>query len=483
MRRFKIFAGERLRRLRSRHGMRQAALARELGLSPSYLSQIEADERPLPASVIERLAARFGVPESHFADADDAGLASSLREATRDPLFGGLVSAEEAEAAVRAAPGVVHGLLAVYRSYLALEEQHTVLRGRVLDDAPPRNARFPYDEVRDWVQSRRNHFDAIDRAAEALAARLGPGGAAPGETLTRYLRDAHGIAVDTDPTLLSQGTVWRLQRGARRLLLAESASAASRSFWMAHIVGRLEQRAMFEREVRSAGLSSGEARALARISLANYYAGAVLMPYGTFLAAARELRYDIERLQSRFGASFEQVCHRLSTMQRPGRPGVPFYFVKTDIAGNVLKRSSATRFQFARFGGPCPLWNVYRSFAQPGQVLVQVARTPDDVTYLNVARTVGQGGGSYLSRPRSVAVVLGCEAAHAAETVYAAGLDLQSPEKADPIGPGCRACERVECRHRAVPPLGRALDVGTAERGVVPYRIGTAPEEEPSGRP
>lgn len=210
---------------------------------------------------------------------------------------------------------------------------------------------------------------------------------------------------------------------------------------------------------------------MARIGLANYFAGALIMPYTRFLREAQALRYDIQRLQYRFGSSFEQVCHRLSTMQRPELPGIPFFLVKTDIAGNVLKRSSVTRFRFASFGGPCPLWNVYRAFSQPGRLLVQVARTPDQVTYLNIARTVGREGGSYLSRPRNVAIVIGCEVAYAGQTIYSTGLDLHDPAIADPIGPGCRACERTDCRHRAVPPATQALDVGTVERGVVPYRI------------
>jgi predicted transcriptional regulator len=189
------------------------------------------------------------------------------------------------------------------------------------------------------------------------------------------------------------------------------------------------------------------------------------------LSEAQAARYDIERLQSRFGVTFEQICHRLSTLQRPRASGIPFWFLKTDIAGNVLKRSSATRFQFARFGGACPLWNVYHAFAQPARVSVQLARTPDGVTYLSIARTVGPGGNSFLSRPRAVAIGLGCEIDYARQTVYSIGLNLDDPDAADPIGPGCRTCERGDCRHRAVPPLGRSLDVGNAERGVLPYRI------------
>ena len=465
----RLFVGERLRRLREQHGISQAALARSIGLSPSYLSQIECDQRPLPRRVLHRLAAHLGVSASAFEDSETLRLAHDLREATADPLFGdGTVSLAEAEASIQAAPVVAERFLALYRAFQARREQ----AGPAGRDAPQGNgAGSTYEEVRDWVQDHRNHFAGLDRAAEALVEAQGFGRDRLGDDLVRHLRDRHGIAVDMDPALLAQGTVWRLNRAARRLTLAEEASTESRVFWMGHAVAQLEQRHEIGRVLRRTPLSSPEATALARVALANYFAGALMMPYARFLEEARAVRYDVARLQRRFGASFEQVCHRLSTMQRPGMAGLPFFFLKTDIAGNVLKRSSATRFQFARFGGPCPLWNVYGAFARPGETLVQLARTPDDVTYLNIARTVGRGDSAYLSRPRAVAVVLGCEIEYAPLTVYAAGLDLASPAAAVPIGPGCRACERDLCRHRAVPPAGRALDVGSGERGVVPYRI------------
>ncbi len=465
----RLFVGGRLRRLREQHRISQAALARSIGLSPSYLSQIECDQRPLPRRVMHRLAERLGISVSAFEDSETLRLAHDLRQATADPLFGGgIVSLAEAEASIQAAPVVAERFLALYRAFQARREQ----AGPAGRDAPQdHGAGSTYEEVRDWVQDHRNHFAGLDRAAESLVGAQGFSRERLGDDLVRYLRDRHGIIVDTDAALLGTGTVWRLNRATRRLALAEEASTESRVFWMAHAVAQLEQRREIERVLRCTPLSGAEATALARVGLANYFAGALMMPYARFLEEARAVRYDVARLQRRFGASFEQVCHRLSTMQRPGTPGLPFFFLKTDIAGNVLKRSSATRFQFARFGGPCPLWNVYGAFARPGETLVQLARTPDDVTYLNIARTVGRSDSAYLSRPRSVAVVLGCEIEYAPLTVYAAGLDLGSPAAAVPIGPGCRACERALCRHRAVPPVGRALDVGSGERGVVPYRI------------
>ncbi len=460
----KIFAGGRLRLARERAGLKQTDLAKKLGISASYLNQIEADQRPLTLRLMEGAAAALNLRKTYFADGEEARRELQLREDLADPLFRGLRGAQaEVGALVRNAPQLAEAFMALYRAYAAQRES--------LLQTNPLLPRFPYDEVRDWVQSRRNHFETLDRAAEALFEARGFQPLNLREDLRRHLRDRHGIAVAAAPGLLAEGLFWRLNRKAGQLVISADAAPESEIFWLAHVTGQLEQPGLIEAELKRGNFSSAETRGLARMALANYFAGALMLPYGRFLEAARAARYDIQRLQRQFGASFEQVCHRLSTLQRPDMPGIPFYFVKTDIAGNVLKRSSATRFQFAQFGGPCPLWNVYRAFAHPGEVLAQLARTPDDVVYLNIARTVGRGGGAYLARPRAVAVVLGCETAHAAQTVYAAGLDLANPDAADPIGPGCRACERTNCRHRSVPPLGTALDTGTAERGVMPYRL------------
>jgi predicted transcriptional regulator/plasmid maintenance system antidote protein VapI len=459
----KIFAGERLKRAREKAALNQAQLAARLTVSPSYLNQLERDQRPLTAPLLERLSAMLKVPKTYFADTLDAKREVQLREDLADPLFRATPKAQsEIAAVVRAAPHFAEAFMALYKAYTTRAEQGS--NGLSLP-------RFPYDEVRDWVQGRANHFDAIDRAAENLFEdhHFDPHNLR--EDLRRYLKDRHGIGTASDPGLLGAGLFWRLNRPAKRLYLAGDAAPESEMFWLAHVIGQLEHATLIEKEVRRVAFSSDEAVGLARIALANYFAGALILPYRRFHEAARSARYDIQRLQRQFGASFEQICHRLSTLQRPGLPGIPFYFVKTDIAGNILKRASATRFSFAQFGGPCPLWNVYRAFAHPGEILVQLASTPDDVTYLNIARTVGRGGGAYLARPRAVAVVLGCEISYAPQTVYAAGLDLNNPAAPDPIGPGCRACERTTCRHRSVPPMGLALDMGTVERGMVPYRL------------
>ena len=214
------------------------------------------------------------------------------------------------------------------------------------------------------------------------------------------------------------------------------------------------------------------AAGICRIGLANYFAGAAILPYGAFSAAARELRHDLVLLADRFSTSLEQVAHRLSTLQRPGHKGVPFFFVRVDQAGTITKRHSATRLQFARFGGACPLWNVHRAFETPGRFLRQLAETPDGVRYLCLARDVSKPGGSFTAPVRRYAIGLGCEIGHAKELIYADDLDTSKRAAFEPIGISCRICERADCHQRAVPPLERPLTVDLDRRGVLPYRIG-----------
>jgi predicted transcriptional regulator len=194
-----------------------------------------------------------------------------------------------------------------------------------------------------------------------------------------------------------------------------------------------------------------------------------LMPYTAFLAAADDQRHDLERLSDLFDSSIEQVAHRLSTLQRPGAKGVPFFFVRVDQAGTVTKRHSATRLQFARFGGACPLWNVHKAFETPGRFLRQLAETPDGVRYVCLARDVSKSGGAFGAPTRRYAIGLGCEIAHAGKLVYADGLDLRGGF--EPIGISCRICERPDCHQRSVPPLEKRLSVDPDKRGVVPYGI------------
>lgn len=473
----KIFAGSRIRELRRSIKETQKSLAERLGLSASYLNQIENDQRPIPMPLMLKICKMFDVSPAYFGDSDEIRQIQSLREILGDPLFNGApLGPADLQAAVRAAPALAERLVTLYRAYRAAADDGdggAVTEERRLGTAsPPASmAVSPYHAVADWVQRERNYFGAIDRAAERLYESENLFEDILPVTLARYLRDRHGIRVVTESSLDDRALLWRFDRRGHRLLIADGVPAETMTFCMAQLAGRLDYGRLLDQEAARSGLVSPDAREVARAGLSNYFAGALLLPYSRFRRTAREKLYDIDQLQRSFGVSFEQVCHRLSTLQRPGEEGIPFYFIKTDIAGNILKGYSANRFSLPRFGGLCSLWNVFRSFSAPGQLHVQLSQTTDHAVFINVARTVGHAGTSYFDMPRRVAVVLGCSVSHASELVYSAGLDLADRRMIVPIGPGCRACIRTDCRHRAVPAAGFQIDAGGVERGVLPYHM------------
>jgi predicted transcriptional regulator len=263
-----------------------------------------------------------------------------------------------------------------------------------------------------------------------------------------------------------RGASRRYDPATRTLALSELLRRGSRNFQMAYQIGLLTQAPALERMAADPQLTTPESRALARIALANYFAAAVLMPYAPFLEAAREVRHDVQLLGHRFRASFEQICHRLTTLRRPGAEGVPFHLVRVDIAGNLSKRFSASDLRFARFSGACPRWVVFSAFLTPGLVRTQVSQMPDGARHFWVARTLHKEGGGYHARQSVLALALGCDVRHAKEIVYADGVDLDSRRAVVPVGVTCRLCERADCEQRAFPSLQQPLQVHENVRGM-----------------
>ncbi len=468
----KIFVGPKIRQLREAGSLNQGAFAERLGISASYLNQIENNQRPLTAQVMVALAQTFSIDVAAFAQQDDDKVVSSLREALADPVFGGLApNGQDLKTIVANVPWFAHAFLNLHLSFRRTDEKLHALDERyaVNDEDRPHAVLMPYEQVRDFLHYRSNYFEDLDAAAEDLAEQTFGLVAARPDTVANYLFAKHQIRIEFRPVEPNSRFMRQLDRKARVLWLREGIDPSSATFLMAQQIGLLEQGEAIERIVASANFRSEDAAAITRLALANYYAGAVLMPYDRFLEQARKTRYDAERLCFTFGTSFEQVGHRFSTLQKPNAKGVPFYFVRFDRAGNIIKRHSSTRFQFARFGGTCPLWNVHEAFEAAGRTLVQIAEMPDGVRYLCVARAVTKSGGSHLAPSRHYALGIGCEAAHASDVVYGDLVDLKAPPVL--IGVSCRMCERHECPQRAAPPIDRALFVDPDRRDFVPFRF------------
>jgi len=465
--------GVRLRRLREERGLTQVALANALDLSTSYLSQLEKNQRPLSVPVLLRINAVFGVDVQLFSEDEEARLIADLRDTLSDTATGETISVAEVRELAANMPAVGRALLSLHRRYREAAERAQAMAVRLGDDwqatAPPPMA---YEEVRDFFYARHNHIAELDEAAERLHRAAGLSAGTVNAGLTEHLARRHGVRIALGAGDAAAGDALRRYDSASRVLrLASHLRPGQRAFQMATQLALLEMGAELDRLADDAAFSSGEARVLARIGLANYFAGALILPYGDFLQAAEAQRYDIERLGRQFGVGFETICHRLSTLQRPDARGVPFFFIRVDRAGNISKRQSATDFHFSRVGGTCPLWNVYEAFAQPGRILTQLARMPDGRTYLWVARTVARGNGGYGAPSKTFAVGLGCDVRHAPRLIYAKGLDLNDPDAATPIGVGCKVCERPSCPQRAFPPIGRTLAIDEHSSRFAPYPV------------
>ncbi len=441
----KLYAGTTLRETRTRLGLTQRAFAEKLGVSLPYLNQMENNHRPVSTGVVLALAHEFGFDVTELSTGDAERMVTDMREALADPVFPDTPPLADLRLAASNAPALARAFLALHRAYRQTHE-----RLASLDEALGRDDTTlkpsPWEEVRDFFHYCDNYIDAVDRAAERFAS-TDPIAAA------QKALAAQGITLSHADT----ATLRAYDPTAKTLTLSARSATATQRFQLLHQVALLSQNDLIEATLDLARFRSDEARAIARIGMANYWAGAALLPYRPFLQAAQEMRHDLERLADRFGASIEQVAHRLSTLQRPGAKGIPFFFVRVDQAGTITKRHSATRLQFARFGGACPLWNVHAAFETPGRFLRQLAETPDGVRYLCLAREVSKPGGSFHARVRRYAIGLGCEISHAPALVYADDLDLaRAPE---PIGISCRICERRDCHQRSVPPLERHLSV------------------------
>jgi XRE family transcriptional regulator, fatty acid utilization regulator len=470
----KARVGVRLRRFREERGLTQAALASALGISPSYVNQLESSQRPMTASVLLKLASVFDADLQQFSAEDADRLAAQLRDVLTDPSIGEQVSMAEIRELAATMPAVGRYIIELHRGYRHSRDVNETIMSRIdagpagLVPVPPPMAQ---EEVQELFYARRNYFPALDLAAEQIFddAGLVIGNTASG--ITERLARRHGIRV-ADLPADDQGVKRRYDADARVLALSPLLNSGQRAFQLATHLASLELSAEIDKIVTEANLSGDDARMLCRIGLASYFAGALVLPYRPFLEAAEALGYDIELMQRRFNVGYETVAHRLSTLQRPGARGVPFIFVRVDRAGNISKRQSATSFHFSRVGGSCPLWNVYEAFAHPGEIQTQLAQMPDGRSYLWVARTVSRRYGGYGMLGKTFAIGLGCDLRHAQRLVYSHGLDLASPSARVPIGPGCKVCDRSTCPQRAFPAIGKPLDANPHHGSFIPYATG-----------
>lgn len=470
--------GGKVRRLRQERQLTQAQMAEQLGISASYLNLIENNQRPLTVPVLLKLAQRFSVDIEMFNAEDDSQLLDDLMEAFADPLFDAHgIKAGDLKELVTIAPALGRGLLTLYRATRGSQATTRPAEAQAQgDENLELPSGMPSEEVSDFVAQHNNHFPSLEQAAQSLWTKEGLAIDTLHLDLARVLTTRFAVDVSVLPAAAMGNLLREYKALQRRLCLSELLPTSSRTFQLAHQLALLGWRDEIDKLAARGKFTTDEADVLARQALANYFAAAVMMPYERFLEAARSSRHDLEILQHRFGASFEQVCHRLTTLRRPGAEGVAFHLIRVDIAGNISKRFSGSGIRIARFGAACPRWNVYDAFATPGMLRVQVSQMPDGAAFFCVARTIAPAGrpatrGPFGPRVSQLAIGLGCPLSQAREMIYADGVNLDDPQAMNPIGVSCRICERTDCADRAMPALHHKLALDENRRGVSAYTL------------
>jgi len=451
----KLFVGLAMRRLRRNMGLTQAAMAEALAISPSYLNLVERNQRPVTAGLMMRLAETFDFDPRKLTASEPGGGVEALRRRLADPLFTDLgLDRARLDDWLAAAP---EGAEAFARAY-------DRMGAASLDVAAD-----PIAAVRREIERWRNHFADLDAAAETLADELRAGSGDLYGAVAERLRVTHQLSIRILPVDVMPATLRRLDLHARQLQLSELLDPASRTFAAAFQLAQDEAKGEIDALVRGAGFAERAPERLYRRHLTSYFAAALMMPYGRFLRACEATGYDVELLQRRFGAGFEQVAHRLTTLQRVGARGLPFFMIRVDRAGQASKRyAGASASPLVEADGRCPLWELHSAFDRPGGLVRQVVALEEGTRWFTLARTVNPQGVRIGQVRAQFAVGLGLDAALAAPLAAARGFDLMRGE-ATPIGPGCRACTRADCPQRAAPPASRALVFNERERGVSPF--------------
>ncbi len=466
----KLLVGPRLRRFRQTLGLTQVRMAEDLGISTSYLNLMERNQRALSAKVLLKMAEIYDFDISGFTGAGDAHLVAELYEALRDPVFDKRsISKSEAEDIVNASPQTAKALLRLYAKHRDLLRRQSDMAHNMAGDRDKvellEQSAVAVETVRRFIHDNKNYFPPLDEAAESLSDTLGLSKREPHAALTERLKNKHDLSVRIVPIDIMPQMLRYFDRHSKRINLSELLRQSGRRFQLAFQIGMLEQREVIDDIVKRADLPGREAEGLMRTSLANYFAAALLMPYARFLREAEKCRYDVDLLSRRFGTSFEQTAHRLTTLQRPEARGIPFFFVRIDVAGNVSKRFSAGRFPFSQLGGACPLWNIHECFQTPGKTITQMIQMPDETTYFSIAKMVARSAGTFDAPPQKLAIGLGCDIAYAPRLTYARQYNLEKPQPT-PIGINCYLCERQNCRQRAHAPLNKALNFDERSRSM-----------------
>ena len=467
--------GSKVRKERRSKGLSQSDLSKNLGISASYLNLIESGRRTITVPLLIKIGNELSLSLKDLTIESNKRLLSDVMEVLSNELFEDLdITNHDTTEFISNNPNIAKALLALNDTYRSLRDdtQNRLEELDVRSSVKERKlSRLPVEIVSDFLQENKNYFDSLEKKAENIRQKIyfEEGHRTIGHNLIQYLINEHNTKGKVFTPEEDEKYIKKYNQNKNILFISEMLNYSSRNFHLAYQIAFFEGEEDINKIINLKKISSQDVISLLKISLLNYLASAILMPYDDFLVTAKRFRYDAELLMHHFATSFEQVTHRLTSLQKPGNEGIPFHFVKTDNAGNVSKRFSLSGIHIPRHGGACPRWNVYSAFSNPGKINTQISRMPDGKVYFCIARAFEKGIEKYGAIKSFVSIGLGCDVRYAKEITYADGIDLQNKKLETPIGISCRICPRTDCEQRAFPPIDKDLKLDIIQKGASPY--------------
>ena len=463
--------GPKIKAFRRQLGLQANKFAEQLGISPTYLNLIEGGKRKIDGDLLLKVSKELRVELSDLTSKSDINLENNISELLDDQLFEDLdILGPEVKDLVSTNPKIARALIKLGDNFK--QKDHEIVNkvenisGKIIDS---RKAAFPGEVISDFLQENKNYFPKLEEFANSIFNKVQKNNRTRYIALCDYLKKEYSIIVrDVIP---EEGKPFSkiYNKSKKELLLSDYNSLETKKLHAAAQIAQEGAINIISDYLSNFNFPSDESKRLTQVALLNYCGAAILMPYKLFHNECKKLKYDLELLQNTFATSFEQVAHRVTCLQDPKLPGIPFHMLRTDIAGNISKRFSLSGIEIPRYGGACPRWNVYSAFTRPGVIQAAVSKMTNGEKYVCIARTVEKGVGRYGQSKSILSIGLGCEAKYAKEFVYTENLDISDKKTEIPIGVSCRTCDRLDCSQRAFPPLHKKFDVDINTRGVSVY--------------
>ena len=463
--------GPKIKAFRRQLGIQANKLSEQIGISASYLNLIESGKRNVDSNLIIKICSELRINVSDLTSKSDLNLENAISELLSDEIFEDLdILGPEVKDLVASNPKMAKALIKLGDNFK--QKDHDIVNkvenisGKIIDS---RRAAFPGEVIADFLQENKNYFPKLEEFANDIFQEVKQNNRTRYIALCEFLKRKYDVQVkDVIP---EEGKPFSkiYKEKEKVLLLSDYISLETKKLYAAAQIAHIGAKDQINFYLSNFKFPSNEAKELSRIALLNYCGAAILMPYELFHNECKNLKYDLELLQNTFATSFEQVAHRVTCLQDPKLPGIPFHFLRVDVAGNISKRLSLSGIEIPRYGGACPRWNVYSAFSRPGVIQAAVSKMSNGEKYVCIARTVEKGVGRYGQKKSMLSIGLGCEAKYAKDFIYTENLDLNDKKSELPIGVSCRTCDRLDCSQRAFPPLHKKFDVDVNARGVSVY--------------